>query len=475
MLKNHKKMANALPRRTLSATSIALMTIAATDSLRNMPSMAVYGWSSVSWFLLGTLLFLVPIALVAAELATGWPIPGGVYAWVREAFGEEFGFLAVWCEWAQNVVWFPAILTFVATSLAYVINPELADNKLFLLAVMLTVFWGLTLVNLQGIGVSIFLQRVGVFAGTVIPQMLLILLVAVWLLQGRPGQISFSFDAMVPEINLGTLPLAATVILIFAGMEMSGYHALETKNPQRDFPRAIFFAAISIFILSVLSTLAIAIIVPPSQLSLAAGLMQAFSNFLSPFGLGDLMPLIALMISLGAVATLTTWMLGPAKGLAVAARNGNLPRIFSHENERQVPDRTLLIQFLGGTLFCLLLFLVPSVSASYWMLTAMTTQILAAMYILVFAAAIKLRYSQPGKSRPFRVPGGNMGIWIFALVGSVSCLFVIIIGFLPPGNFIIGDSIRYILLMLLGFVSLTCPPLIFYRIKKPEWIQAQSE
>ena len=82
-------------------------------------------------------------------------------------------------------------------------------------------------------------------------------------------------------------------------MDINGYHANETRDPSRDYPRAIFLGAAIIFVSSVLSTLAIALVVPPEQLSLSAGLMQAFSDFLVPFGLGGLVPVFALMAGLG--------------------------------------------------------------------------------------------------------------------------------------------------------------------------------
>ena len=80
------------------------------------------------------------------------PRAGGIYAWVEQAFGDRSGFLAVWFEWVENIVWFPTVLSFVAATLAYVIDPSLADNKLYLVIVMLTIFWALTIANFFGIG-----------------------------------------------------------------------------------------------------------------------------------------------------------------------------------------------------------------------------------------------------------------------------------------------------------------------------------
>ena len=131
-------------KKKLGVFALAMINVAAVLTLRNFPAMAEYGWASITWYVLGTVLFLIPIALVGAELATAWPKAGGVYAWVHEAFGERLGFLAVWCEWSENVVWFPTVLSFIAVTLAYVVDPGLANNKLFMFTVMMVAFWGLT-------------------------------------------------------------------------------------------------------------------------------------------------------------------------------------------------------------------------------------------------------------------------------------------------------------------------------------------
>ena len=463
------------PRRVLGVVSIALMAVAATDSLRNLPAMAVYGWSSVTWYLLGTLLFLLPLSLVAAELATGWPVAGGVYAWVRAAFGEQWGFLAVWNEWSENLVWFPSILAFIASTLAYAIDPALANNKVYLLIAMLVIYWILTLINLRGMQATSFFGNIGVVAGTIVPQAMLIVLAIVWVIRGNPTEIAFSPQALVPDIQLNTLPLVATVILMYAGLELVGYHALEAKDPSRDYPRAMFLGAVVIFVLSALGTLAIALVVPLSQLSLAAGLMEAFNDFLVPFGLKGLIPVVALLAALGAMASVSTWLIGPAKGLSAAARRGNLPRFFSRTNQQEVPVNVLMLQGLGTTIVIFLFILVPSINQAYWMLSAMTTQVLAAMYMLLFAAALRLRTKYPDRPRPYRVPGGRWGMRLVAGAGFGATLFALIIGFLPVGQASSLSPIGYVLIMLTGFVLLTIPAFLFYRFRRPQWVQAGND
>ena len=145
----------------LGVLSLAMINVAAIVSARNLPVMAEYGWSMLALFAISILVFLVPIAMVAAELGTAWCKEGGVFAWVKEAFGGRTGFLAVWCDYAENVAWFPTVLSFIAATFAYVFDPALATNKLYLVVVMLGFFWGATLLTLPGVRASSAIGSIG--------------------------------------------------------------------------------------------------------------------------------------------------------------------------------------------------------------------------------------------------------------------------------------------------------------------------
>ncbi|MGA2755853.1 MAG: APC family permease [Solirubrobacteraceae bacterium] len=457
--------------RVLGASSLALISLAAVLTLRSLPSIAEDGWSSIAYYLLGALLFFVPLALVAAELATGWPRAGGLYAWVREAFGERSGFLAIWFEWVENVVWFPTVLSFVAAAVAYVIEPKLANEKVYLVIVMLIVFWGLTALNFFGEKSILRLNNPAVIIGTLIPAAVLIGLGAYWLLAGRHLAAPFSASALKPNLgSVSNLVFFVGVVLGYAGIEMAGFHAKETRNPKRDFPRAILFAAILIVGVSILATLAIVVIVPRGQLSLVAGIPQTFDLFFKAVGIGGwATKLLSGLVAIGTLALISTWLLGPTKGLYAAERTGDLPPELHYVNKRHVPVALLIFQGILSTLFALMFLFVPSINSSYWMLTALTTQILVMMYILIFAAAIKLRYTQPDVPRAYKVPGGKVGIWLVAGTGIVGSLFALIIGFVPPSGVSHWPTPIYIAVMAGLIVVCSAPPFIVERIKKPNW------
>lgn len=466
--------ADRLPtKKFLGVFALAMINVAAVLSIRNFPSMAEYGWSSIGWYLIGTILFLIPITLAGAELATTWPEGGGVYSWVKKAFGEKGGFVALFCEWSNNLVWFPTVLAFIASTFAFALTPSIATNPVYMFSAMMIAFWGTTLIAYFGPGVSTRFSNIGVVLGSIVPSILIVIFGVWWLMSGAKIDLPpLSLSAIIPTFNLATLPFFASVILLFSGMEMAGYHALDTRNPQKDYPVAMLISAVLIFICSVFGTLAIAFVIPSSQLNLASGVMQAIQYFLTVAGLPGMVMPMALLITLGGVVLLAAWLIGPARGLGVVAEEGNMPPIFDRVNKYGSPVPILITQAIIGSAISLLYVVIPSLNEAYWILTAITAELLCIVYVFIFAALIKLRYSQPDTHRPFRIPGGMAGVWIVGGMGGFGVIFAFIVGLLPTSFF--PSLPIYVAAVLAGTFLLAVPPLIFLKFRKPEWKNKQS-
>ncbi|UCH79432.1 MAG: amino acid permease [Candidatus Coatesbacteria bacterium] len=457
-------------RRVLSVFTLAMINVAMIASLRGLPTMAEYGLTAVFFFVVAALVFLIPTALVSAELATGWPRRGGVYVWVKEAWGPRWGFLALWLQWFQNVIWFPTVLSFAAATFAFALSPALADNKFYALAVILAVYWGATLANFRGMRASGLISTVGVIGGTLVPGALIIGLGVAWLALGHPSQVQWSGGAFLPDLSqMGSVVLAASTLLFFAGMEVSATHAQEVKNPRRDYPKAIFVATVVVLAVFVLGTLAIAVVVPREKISLVAGLMQAFTVFLDQFRLAWLIPVVALLIAVGVFGQITTWIAGPSKGLLAVARHGYLPPLLQRVNRHGVQTPILLVQALIVTALSLVFLLMPTVSSSYWILTALTAQLYLVMYVLLFLSALRLRYSEPGVARAYRVPGGKVGIWLVAGVATAAAVFAIALGYFPPAQLQTGSVLFYEAFLVVGMVIVCAVPLLVYQFRRPGW------
>jgi len=456
--------------RTLSVFMLTMINVATIGSIKNWPVIAEYGLSSVFFIILSTIIFFIPTSLVAAELATSWPKVGGVFAWVKEAFGHRSGFLAAWLLWVQNIVWYPTALAFIAATIAYTFNPELAENTWYTFCTILMVFWITTLINLRGMRTSGWISSMGIILGMFLPGFFIIMLGVTWYFSGFPSQIDFSMKNLIPNMgNLSQLVLFTGVLISLAGMEMSAVHARDVKNPKKNYPKAIFYSALIILGLSIPGVLAIAIVVPQKEISLLAGSLQAISVFLEGYQLNSYMPAFALLITIGTVASVSTWTVGPTKGLLAAAQVGDLPPLFRRINKNAMPTPLLIFQAIVVSFISLIFVFLPTLNEAFWMLIAMVSELYLLMYLLMFSAGIRLRYKYPDVERPYKIPGKNLGMWLVAGLGIASCLVTMVIGFLPPAHLSINDRLTYVCVMVLGVVIFSLGPSIILLFQKPHW------
>ncbi len=456
-------------RRVLSVFVLTMINVAAITSLRGLPLTSTYGLGLVFIYIIAAIAFFIPVSLVSAELATAIPKAGGAYIWIEEAFGSRLGFLAIWMQFIENIIWFPTVLAFAAATMAYFINPDLAHNKVYLLITILVIYWVCTLINLLGMKVSGWVSTIGVLIGTVLPGLFIILMGIVWIASGHRSQISLSFDSFIPNFDVSNLVFIAGVVLGLAGIEMSAVHAREVKNPRVNYSKAILCSVVIILILLVVASLAIAIVIPKNQISLVAGVMEAFSIFLKAYNLVWLIPVIASCMALGTFSQVSTWIIGPVKGLYITARHGILPPFFQKANKKQVPIALLLFQGVIVTPLAFIFIIMPDINSSYWILTALTTQVYLIFYILLLAAGIRLRYSKPTMERSYKVFGGKLGMWLVAGLGLIASIATFFIGFVPPDQIQSGSLIFYESFLIIGIAVLIAIPLIVHHFKKPEW------
>ncbi len=452
---------NLSGRGKISFLALVLLIISAVDSNRGLPSTAIFGAPLIFFFLFSAVFFLFPSSLVAAELSAAFPEEGGIYHWVRSAMGENLGMLAVWLQWINTVVWYPTILSFIAGTLTYLFDPELMNNKAYMITVIAGIFWALTIVNLFGLKISARINTLFAATGTVFPMLFLIVLGCIWAFTGHSFQIPITFDSIFPSLGkFDTWTALEAVMAAFVGMELSGVHVNNVPHPQKTFPRALLLSSVYILATMLFGSLTIAVVLPASQINLAGGLMQVFDNFFQVFHLGSLVPLMSFLIVVGSVGGMINWLISPAKGLLHASHYGFLPRYFTKANRHGVAGRILIAQALLVTLFCSVLLLLPSVNAFYWFLTSLSNCLYMAMYILMFLAVYRLRAKKLESA--FKIPGGKLGLGLISALGLIGSILTIIFGFVPPDNVNIGSALQYTLMIAIGNLVLILP--IFFLI-----------
>lgn len=462
---------NSAPQvsRPLNIFLLAMINVAAICSLKNWPLNAMYGFSSLFFYLIAAIGFFIPSALVSAELASGWPKNGGIYAWIKEAMGHKMGFLAIWLQWISNVVWYPTTLSFVAIVICHSFNPSLTNNSLYTFVAILIFYWGATFLNFRGMKLSGWVSTSGVIIGTMIPGLFIIALGMLWFFSDRPIEITMSWKTFIPDLsNINGISYLAGTILGFSGIEMSAVHARDVINPRRNYPKAILLSTVIILGLSVLGTLAVAIVIPHSHINLLSGGIDALGYFFKAYHLEWMMPLLSLLIGFGSFSAVVTWIIGPSRGLLTAAQDGDLPPLLHKINKHHMPITMLVVQGCIVTVLSSIFLFVPDISSSFWILIALASVLYNLMYILMFVAAIMLRYKQPNTPRPYAIPGGKLGMWIVAGLGLTVATATFFIGFLPPAN-ISFSSIIYVTILVLGVAIFATMPFLILIFKRSSW------
>jgi amino acid transporter len=453
-------------RTYIAWPALAMMTVGSVGYLGSAPATAVLGFASVFLYVLPAFVFLVPVSLVAAELASGWP--DGVYNWVREGISAPMGLLAVWCQFAQTVFYYPALLAFVGSTLAYVIDRRLAGNGVYTAAIIIVLFWAGVLVSSRGVSLVAELSSSGTVLGTLLPGAILVTLGVIYLAQGNHSAAPIDAGHVLPAWRgLASVVLIVNSFFTYAGVEINAVHVGDLEHPGRDYPKTIFVAMAVVLAVFIFPTLAIAVAVPSRRISFTAGVMQAFNTFMTHFGIGFAVPIVAIALAIGALAGMMAWLDGPSEGLVrIGREQGYLPPFFQKVNARGIEIHILSAQAVVITVIALLYAFIPTVSSAYWIFTALATQVYLIMYVLMFVAALRLRRAQPAHPRGYRAPA----LGLLCLVGGLSSVTAFAIGFVSPAQLAHKSAAGYAALIAVGILVLgVLPPLLLHRFRKPSW------
>jgi amino acid transporter len=213
-------------------------------------------------------------------------------------------------------------------------------------------------------------------------------------------------------------------------------------------------------------------VIPENKISFTAGVMQTFNSLFAHFGIEFAVPVVAIALAVGALAGMLSWLDGPSEGLLrIGREQGYLPPFFQKVSRRGIEIRILTGQATVITVIALLYAFIPDVSRDYWMFAVMATQIYLIMYLLMFIAAVRLRRKQPDHARGYRAPA----LRLLCLVGAVSSVAALGIGFIAPSQFGHSNWLLYALFILGGILVIgIVPPLLMDRLRKPEWKVAGS-
>jgi amino acid transporter len=407
-----------------------MMNIVAVVGLRWIARSARLGAPSVTLWVLAALAFFVPLAITVSRLSERYPEQGGIYVWVRRAFGPVNGFICGWCVWVNNLFYFPSLLLFAAANLPLALGADhaaLAENRLYSVTFVLVVLWALIGVNILGFTRGKHLQNVGSYA-TFIPAALLIVFGAIAFVRFGSAT-SFAVRELVPrEDVVSTISLWSAMCFGFSGFEITSLVGQEVKTPERTIPRGILIAGFVVLAIYLLGSTSVLVALPPDALNERSGISDAIDLVSARLGLAGFGMFTALLLVIGATAGTSSWIAGAARVPFAAGVDHVLPRSFANLHAKyRTPHVSLLVQGVVATaVFLASVFLTvtgaqTTVQEAYDILVNLTILIYFIPYLYLFAAFVRLL--EPG-------PAATAA----AIVGFMATLISLALVFVPPAG-----------------------------------------
>lgn len=456
--------------KKLTLFQLVGISIAFYGSVRSVPTLAIVGWQQIFFMIGAAVLFAIPISLIAAELATGWPEEGGSQVWVKEALGERWGFVTAWLLWVQLFFGMVMVSSTVGVMLAYTIGrPELAQNNMFIFIIIVISYWTVTLLNFK-FDMGKVVGSIGAVVGIYIPFAALVILGLWWTFKhGNVFLGPLNVQTAIPSLaSFDKLSFFSGIIFIFSGLEIASVHANNIENPKRNYPISVFLSMGLLIIFNLIAGLTEANTIPSDKIELS-NITQPFQIYFNELGMPWLTNLIAGMIAIGVLAQLSAWVLGPSKAMIKVAEEGNLPPIFQKRTRRDVPITFVLIQAIVVSLVAIVYVVVPDVNNSFFMVLILTTILYSIVYIFIILAEIILKYKKPDVHRAFTIPGGRGGMWITCILAMIGVIITIVVSLIPPSSIPPEGNTMYIAFQVIGTLICFISPLIIYAFKKESW------
>ena len=416
--------------KTLKQRDMVLFTVSAILLLDTLTAAASVGPSSVFWWVFLGFVFFIPFAMICAEMGCSYPEQGGIYAWIKNAFGRRWASRATWAYWVNTAVWMPAIFILFAGVFKQIFAPDLSLGAQISLGVLLT--WIAVAVNVIALDIGKWIPNLGAILKVII--FLAITVGALFYTQDHGMANPLTFESMRPDWG-SSLQYIPAIVYGMLGFELVSASSDEMKNPARDVPRAIFISGAIIITLYIMGTIAVLAAIPAGDINLVEGLIDTFNLFFGDSPTGK-----AFVFVLGISALFTffsngvTWALGCNRAAAEAAQEGELPKIFAYEHPKlgTPVGAAVLMGIVSTAIMVLYGFLSGSNEDLFWSLFAFSAVIFLLPYLGMFLAFVRMRVRDPDHPRPYRVPGSIAIARLFAFICfSVLALSIVLFVYVP--------------------------------------------
>ncbi len=411
-------------RRVLGLRDATLFTVSAIVVVDTLTASAAIGVQTIGWWILALVFFLVPSAMITAELGTTYPDQGGIYSWVKRAYGERWAARTTYWYYINVALWMPAVFLLFSGIFCQLFVSDWADwaqGKWWQVSLAIAATWLVVLVGSITLDVGKWVNNLGA-----------VLKAVIILALGIGGIVVAAGDGAANTITLsGALPSLGdaktylpVIIFMLLGFELISSLSEEIKEPQRIIPRTLFTAGGILAFLYLFATIGILLALPLEDLGLVEGLVDTFKQI---FGTGAFGDVLVYALGIAAMytffANMTTWSMGANRSAQEAGQSGELPALLAREHPKhRTPVGAYVVSGLVAT--AVLLFAAIFINEQddlFYAIFSASAVVFLMPYLLMFPCIVTLRRKDPDAARPYRVPGGA---WVVTAMSALTTAII---------------------------------------------------
>ena len=445
-------------KKKFKLVDAVLATVCVTLVAESVAPTAAIGNSQYFWWILLILAFCVPYGLITAELGSTFDSEGGMYDWVKKAFGPKWAGRVAWNYWVNFPLWIASLGVAVTDVVAGIFDIEL--SILWLLVLQLGYTWLVSLLGTMRIGESKWIVNIGTFFKIAFMVSLGLLGLYVYIKTGESANPIQSVSDLLPTMDLAGLSFLSVIIFNFLGFEVIATFTNDMENPKKEIPKALIIGGGLMALFYILPATGINIAMSTADAEVA-GITDSFAILLANLGVNAdvtriVIIIVGMMFIYTMVANIVSWSFGVNSVAKYSAEDGGLPKIFAKTNKEGVPHMASIMNGVVASIIIIIGVILGEVSETasnlFWTFFSLSLITLLISYIPLFLAFLKLRKIDKTK-RVYEVPGNNFVIGLFTWVPFI--LLVLSIIFTLFGDFsaeYINANIPLIVGVIVSFV-----------------------
>ncbi|MCT4688529.1 APC family permease [Vallitalea sp.] len=450
-----------MEQKKVSLFKMVSFTVCGIVVLDTFVAPAAMGVSSITVWLLTALLFFIPYGLINAELGAAYPEDGGIYAWVKRAFGELQATLVAWFYWVNVAFWMPAVFIAFSTWFALAFAPNMSMWASGGIAIIMC--WVVVYIGIRGVDLSITVTNIA----AILKVSLLVVFGLLGVVYGIQNGFAndFSLSSFALTFDFDTIAFSSAIVYNLLGFELISSIASEIDNPGKNIPKMTVLAGILIAALYIIGTFGVLVAIPADAIDPLDGFLIAIRELCSVFGGAQtaVFNVIIVIALFTLVSNMISWTLGGVEVLDEAEFTKKT-KVLGHRNAKyNTPDYSYILMGVISTVLILFNFaLSGSANDAFWTILSFSFLVFFLPYLWLFPAAVKLRNKDADTPRPYKVPFGKFGLYFASTIGFLFIAVGIILLFVTGE----GWDPLYHLTLIIGTSITTLYGLILYRKSK---------